>query len=577
MSDTGVPGHANVVMLDPEFGTQVINQSDLSNQEIAEKGMIAGSDQRLLAALTQWTQTSQGVTRRRAGSLFERDRYVTPIGHVDQMRLAYQAVEDDDVVSSIADSTESLVFNAMDFHAEDEDEEDVYNQIAGDLDLDSRLREIWRELFTVSQVVVAVWWQNKTYKVRGRTDQGVQRKKVFALQVPKAITLIDPLKVIPVGDTMFNQEQLVYCADRIEDEAFIANENSLLKGRYTPTEYDRQYVSTLGMDFSADRLWLLDPENVFRHTLTRPQFQRLPALRMRSIFELLDMKQQLREMDRAHLIGGANFIVLVTKGSDQHPAQAAEIANLQMQVRTVARVPVLVGDHRLNVQIVTPKLDSTLDPKRYNLIDARITARLYQMFVLGGTAGSGASSDDSVKLMKVISRGMESRRHMIRRTLEKNIFNKMFDRNESLTTRPKLRFHPKSIDLGFDANFASFLLDLRSSNDLSRDTILNQFDFNQAEEAENLLRERDKYDPIFQTINPNNQGIPQGAPRNQPPPPPPEQPPPPDTQPPDPAAIRLAKRQGGRQGGVAPGSGQGQPPRRPRHVAAEREENDDGE
>lgn len=43
---------------------------------------------------------------------------------------------------------------------------------------------------------------------------------------------------------------------------------------------------------------------------------------MKSIFELLDLKQQLRQMDRAHLIGGSNFIVLMTMGDkDHYPAR----------------------------------------------------------------------------------------------------------------------------------------------------------------------------------------------------------------------------------------------------------------
>jgi hypothetical protein len=376
-------------------------------------------------------------------------------------------------------------------------------------------------------------------------------------------------------------------------------------GPYQPDDGERRWMGE--MNIAADRLFELNPATVFRHTATRPDFQRFATVRMKSVFELLDLKTQLRAMDRAHLIGGTNFIVLITKGTDDRPATPAEVTNLQMQVRTVARLPVLVGDHRLKVEIVTPKLDATLKGERYNTIDARITARLYQMFMLGNYA-AGGGSDDSVKLAKFIAKGLESRRHMLRRTLEDAIFTPMFARNETLETAPKLLFHPKQIALDFDSAWATFLLDLREANEVSRNTILSQFDLDQADEARMLQREAEQFDDIFMTqvpfaapnpkIAPDAPGtkpglvprkggaVPRGgqaAPANVPPH---AHTPDGQTVPVVPARVRKsakkapaapqpstrsATRQGGRQGGgtrngggAAPGSGQGQPPRNAR-------------
>lgn len=565
--DTSIPGDANVVMVDPEFGTQVFNQSELPTSEIAQRGIVEHSHQPLLAAISAWI----GQTRGRSGGLFERDKYLSPDKIFDQMALAAAAVEDDDVVSNVVDTTESMVFSETAFYAEDEDEEDIYNQIAQDINLDARLREMWRELFTVSQFVCAIWWHTKTYKVRGTSKKGTKRKKEYTVRVPKALTLLDPMKVIPVGSTMFNQEQLVYAADRIEQARFEKVQpgedpilDRLLMGKYPVPFEQRKWVSDLGGDINPDNLWLLNPANVFRHTLTRSQYQRFAPVRMKTVFELLDLKRQLRQMDRAHLIGGTNFIVLITKGSDQLPAKPEEIAHLQASVRTVARVPVLVGDHRLSVEIVTPKLDNTLKPDRHNLLDAKIAARLYQMFVLGGSNGLAANNDDSLKLVKVLARGMESRRHMIKRTLEEKLFSPMFDMNESLDTPPKLRFRPRTIDLGFDDKLAAFLLDLREAGEVSRETILAQFDLDQTDESRYIERERETFDKVFKTINPNNQGVPGaggtadpnngggagGAPAGG-------------------ESQRQAVRRGGSAGGAAPGTGQGQAPRRPRQTAGE--------
>jgi hypothetical protein len=479
-------------------GVEIVNRSGVPTQDIMRS--LYASNGRLMAEITSWTATTQGGTARRNGGIFERDRYVTPSSVFDQMKLAYSAVENDDVVSGVLESTEGLALSKVSMYSEDMDTEDVYNQVAGDIELDSRLREMWRELFTVSQFVMAVWWGTKTYKLSGKTEKGVRRKREVTVRAPQALTLLDPLKVIPVGTTLFNQEQLVYCADRFEAGRLEDPEDPLVArmflGRYEPSTDERRWISDLGI--SVRDLFLLNPATVFRHTATRPQFQRFANVRLKSTFELLDLKHQLRSMDRAHLIGGTNFIVLITKGTDDLPAKPEEIANLQAQVRTVAKVPVLVGDHRLSVEIVTPKLDTTLKPERYDVLDMRIQARLFQMFM----RESGRGDTDSTKLAKVIARGLESRRHMLRRTLEKQIWGPMFEQNELLVTPAKLRFHPSNIALDFDQAFAQWLADRRSEGEISRETLLSEFDLDQDDEARMREREADRYDDIFKTAVP---------------------------------------------------------------------------
>lgn len=567
---TDVPPDANVVIMDHDLGTQVINQSDLATADIFEHGRVIGSNQSLLAQLGSWANNIQ--SRGRSGGILERDRYITPTAVFDQMQLAFYAIESDDIVSNVADATEAMAFNRVSFYADDEDEEDIYNQIARDINLDLCLREMWRELFTVSQFTCGVWWHTKNYRVRGTGKAGRKKRKEYTITCPKALTLIDPMKVIPVGSTMFGQEGLVYAADRFEQENFTSGQpdeiqKRLLLGQYTPSRSEVEMINKLstGNLIDTKRLWLMNPANVFRHTLTRGQ-QRFAPIRMQSIFEILDLKNQLRAKDRAHLLGAANFIVLITKGSDELPAKPEEVSRLAESVRTVARVPIMVGDHRLSVKIITPTMDNTLKAENHNLLDGRITARLYNIFVLGGGGGgSGANGDDSLKLAKMTGRGMESRRHMIVRSLERNIFDEIYERNESLNSYPKLRFHPNSIDLTFDSSRAAMVLDLRDRGELSRDTALAQFDFDQEDEARYLERERSDYDNIFKTINPNNQGVGQTTgPAS----------PAPNTNG-DPQAERRAANGGRRGGGAAPGSGQGQAPRNPRQLSSEQELDDD--
>lgn len=485
---------------------EILNESDIETGTVMEA--LAGQHPEV-AALVRWSYNLQPTGGGRQSSMFERDRYVTPRNIFDQFRTAHDAAENDDTVSGIVESTESLAFSRMSFLCEDEDEEDVWNQIASDIDLDSRLREMWRELFTVSQFYCLTWWGRKTYKVRGKTDEGNKKRKTFDnIYVPLGMSILDPLKVVPVGNILFGMEQLAYIGDRAERDMLDAAAagdpladpvaKQIILQKYEPNDLERKWLYDLNIAYEF--LYLLNPQNVWRHTVTRPQYQRWAPVRMKSVFELLDLKQQLRAMDRAHLIGGTNFIILIRKGTDQHPAKPQETAQLQAQVRTIAQVPVIVGDHRLDIEIITPKTDTTLNPDKYNGLDARITARLYLMFMTGNFA-AGAKGDDSIKLAKIVARGLESRRHMMRRGLERNLLKPTYERNDALSNPPKLRFLPGRIELDFDAAMVAFLMDNRDRGNLSRETILGEIGLDQADEA--VLREREgrRYDDVFTPTN----------------------------------------------------------------------------
>jgi hypothetical protein len=177
------------------------------------------------------------------------------------------------------------------------------------------------------------------------------------------------------------------------------------------------------------------------------------------------------------------------------------LAALNNSVRSLSKVPVIVGDHRLEIEIVTPKIDMSLQPEKYNTLDARITARLFQMFMTGNFA-AGAKGDDSMKLVRIVARGLESRRNMIRKSIEKQILMKIYDRNEQLIELPTLQFHPKTIAIDFDPGLAAFYLDLMDRDATSLSTTLEQVDLDIDEEAKKKEREEEKYDDLFKRLTP---------------------------------------------------------------------------
>lgn len=499
---------------DPVEGHQIYNDTDVSNDDVFQALQQQHPE---IASLVRWGTEQK---RSRSGGLFSRDRYMTPANVFDQFKVAVDAAENDDVVTNVLESTEALAFNKVEMSCEDEQEEDIWNQIIEDIEMDARLREMWRETFTVSQFYAAVVWGNKTFKPRSKTKAGNKSKKVFSnIRVPIAITILDPLRVIPVGQTLFGQNKLAYIAEKDEAthiEEVLAGTNTadqvitqVIKGKYTPSRTEAQYIREITGVHRVENLYELNLDNVFRHTATKPDYMRFANVRMKSVFELLDLKHNLRQMDRAYLLGATNFIILVKKGSEKQPAVTGEIEDVATQIRGSSVVPVIIGDHRLEIEIITPDIDLTLKAERYDTLDSRIHARLYQMFISPSGGGSG---DDSLKLGRVVARGMESRRLMILNTLMKSIFKKTFEANDEFSDMPTMDFHPQRIALDFDNNIAVFLQDLRDRGDISRDTILSELDIDQAKEARLRKREKEKYDKVFEATNVPFSGSAPGAP-----------------------------------------------------------------
>ncbi len=482
---------------------QIVSDVELSDEQYRA----ALNSRAEFSAISGWVKATQaglqsGGRNQRSGGLLARDRYVTPDKVFEQFKVARLAAENDDIVLNALNTTEALVFNKVRVECGDDDEENIWNQILRDIRLDARLREMWRDLFIYNQYYLATIYGNKTYKIEG-TGEHRARRKIYNVQVPVALSLLDPLKVIPVGDFLFDQDKLAYISNRDEGVSIddvIAGKNTsdqvvtkLITERYTPSRAEASHLEEVTGATNLTDLFSLNPALVWRHTGTRASYSRFADVSMKSIFELLDLKRQLRQNDRAHLIGSTNFIVLIRKGDKDQPATNAELASLNASAQMVGRTPLLIGDHRLSVDIITPNMDNTLDPKRYNNIDSRITASLYHIFHLGGFS-AGASGDDSLKLARVIARGLESRRQMIKENLEQHLLTPIFEANDELKCKPRLEFTPRQVSLDFDPNFLQTMMDLYSDGAISRETILGVVDHEQEEEFARRTVEKERYD-----------------------------------------------------------------------------------
>ena len=458
-------------------------------------------------SLASWAEDTRPASRN-SRPLFHRDKYVTPGKIYEQMAMAYDSL-DDDVVGNVADMSEALAFEKVHFECpEDKDQENIWGQIGKDLDLDSFVRQMWRELFTVSQVYPVRFWGRKTYKVTGKREQR-QARKEYDLFVPTQLGFLDPLRVVPVAADPFGNAQLAWIATDSEMKLYGGDEptvqtdevvNALFQGPYKPT--DKEEAEFGREDIPPDSLMLLNPDFVWRHTYTKTPFERWAKVRLKSIFPILDLKHQLREMDRAFLLGGINFIVLVTRGSDAIPTTKAEVDHTTAQVRAQSKSPVIVSDHRISIEIITPDVTHILDDKKWSVLDERLLMRLWGTFQLPSAA---SGRETSLTTGRVIARGLSSRRHMMKRSIEKNVIREVIENplneKQDFSAVTTIEFAPRRMELEFDDAVVTMIQSLRDRGDISRETTLNEFNFDQDLEAARREAEDEKYPDTFDPVN----------------------------------------------------------------------------
>ncbi len=106
-------------------GNTIVNDSGVPTSRFMDTlGGMSGSDDPIKDALVTWKTTilgGAGADRRR-GTLFDRDQFVCPENPYEQMKVAYNAA-DDDIVGSFLDASEALAFSSVKMECDDPDEQ----------------------------------------------------------------------------------------------------------------------------------------------------------------------------------------------------------------------------------------------------------------------------------------------------------------------------------------------------------------------------------------------------------------------------------------------------------------------
>lgn len=412
------------------------------------------------------------------GSLLARSDYAVPTNVIDEIRLARSMADrDDDVRAAINWCIAAAFSEGMENFHDDERTQALFNAASKHMNLDRVVKEFYREYLIAGQINSLMLFTREKLEYQPFGSEEVQEE---SLSAPLGGVLhAEDIRII--GNDVFGTGELWYdpptsglrrwleryfdprtppgekhamgMKDRVAANLFVAEmEIDPWTGemRQTPT--------------SGTKLWKLNPRMVHRVTMPKGE-SKYPVPPLTANFALLEAKRLLNIMDYALLQGGSNFIVIAKKGDKDHPAQQEEIDNLKQVVRTASRTGVIVGDHRLTFDILTPDLTSLLNPEKRRLIGRKLAMALLRTPEHGTEEPQGEGMKAEMEMM---ARVISSDRNDIQRHIERNVYSEIRRRNRQVFTRgtPSLWF-PKVILQGSQF-FTDYILKLRDRGDIPR-------------------------------------------------------------------------------------------------------------
>jgi hypothetical protein len=412
------------------------------------------------------------------GGLMNRTKFAVPKTIVDEIKLARDLAErDDDIAATIGQMIGTAFGDGMENFHEEELTTTLFNQVAKKINLDGLLAEMYREWLIAQQFTTAHVFSRESYDYTPEGGDGRSRRQ-YSLATP-AVGILPAENIRLIGSDLFRTAALAY--DPSDNEALTKWLEEFFSDKTPPArkaELRREdpvsaalfigvadYVETGTLFASATaKAYLLNPKMAARTTAAKGAWAH-PRPRLTRNFALLEAKRLLNLMDHALLQGGVNFIIVAKKGNDARPAKPAEVKNLGEVVRRASRSGVIVGDHRLSFEVITPNLDALLSPGKRRLIGRKLAQG---MLNVPEQSTEDAAQEGMKAELEFIARTINFDRHQIKRHVENSIYDEVANRNRQVFkySHPKLWF-PKIILQGTNY-FTDFVLKLRDRGDIPR-------------------------------------------------------------------------------------------------------------
>lgn len=429
------------------------------------------------------------------GSLLTRPKFRVPTSTMEEIILARDLAERDDDVAATIGAMVALAFGeGMQNAHEDEVTVAMFDKIARKAKLLGRLKEAYREYLIAAQCTIATIMVRESISF---TPMGADRQRTRSVLSPR-IAIYPSEQIYVLGNDLFGMAQLAYRPFSGRQEMWLIEffSSQTSPGRKAEMRREDPILTTLltemlPYDNSKDSgaqwvygdpldpvmghyVWLMNPALVQRVCMPKGQWAHPRPLLARN-FPLLEAKRLLSIMDYSLLEAGANFLVVAKKGTDQRPALPEEIANLRDTLKRASRSGVMIGDHRLDIEIITPKLDELLNPAKRKLLGRKLAMAILRLpDFQSADSGSGQSVLTDTE---IVSRVVTSDRKDLSDLFEDHVYQMVADANGDSLTGPATLWFPKIILQGLQF-FTQLVLGLRDRGDIPRKYAVEAAGFN---------------------------------------------------------------------------------------------------
>jgi hypothetical protein len=474
----------------------VVNDTGLPDNMVED----AVADHYVENASLAWGRGTTFQTYAQQGSMLARSAYSTPGNVIDEIKLARELAERDDDVAAVLGQMVAIAFgDGMENQHQDEKTVALYNEICRNCDMDMALQELYRELLISGQINITTLFTREQLEYTLADSDVLHQESVASPLV--GVLPAENIRVI--GNDMFRTGQLAYAPDNANLRAWL---EKYFSDRTSPAEKaamgraDRvsanMFVGKVSISAAQQldpdelptwgtELFLLNPRMVQRTSFPKGA-RKYPRPLLTRNLALLEAKRLLNIMDYALLQGGSNYIVVAKKGTDQHPAQGNEVQNLGSVVRRASKTGVIVGDHRLTFEVITPELKELLNPEKRRLLGRKIVMSMLRLTEHGNEEGGaeGMKADD-----EMVARVVTSDRKIVQRVVEKAVYRETAKRNPKVFKKgaPAIWF-PKIILQGTQF-FTDYILKLRDRGDIPRSWAVSAAGFDWEAAVEERKRE----------------------------------------------------------------------------------------
>lgn len=381
------------------------------------------------------------------GSVMTRPKWRPPQNIIEEVCMARELADRDDDVSATIGAMIALAFgDGMQHSHRDEVTVAMFDEIATEAGVLQKFKEMYHEWLIAHQVVTAVVWRQAQVSF---VPMGADRQRSRTASVPM-VAVLPTEQIRVIGNDIFGNAKLAYrpfsgrqeqwlmeyFSDQTSEarKAEMRREDPILTTLLTEQlawdgfdEGGVQWVYGDQRDPAIGRyVYTLNSDLVKRVTGPKGQAQHPRPMMTRNL-PLLEAKRLLTIMDYTLLEAGANFLIVAKKGSDERPALPEEVANLRDTLVRASRSGVLIGDHRVSIEIITPKLEELLNAEKRKLLGRKLAAALLRIPDIGTADTAGAQ--EATTATEILSRVVTSDRDDLRLHMQRAVYNATADRN----------------------------------------------------------------------------------------------------------------------------------------------------